>query len=323
MENQMKAAWLKTLHRFDMVDVDVPKIQTDQVLVKIEKVGICGSDRGMWKGEHFFNDLYGWERFQPGEHGHEASGTVIEVGSDVAGVKEGDLAVRLSLKAAHDLEMKCFAEYAVADAPIIVNGADPEVVCFTDPVVVALNHIHHANLLPGDTALVIGQGFIGLLITQLLHQRHVNVIATEIRENKMTLAKGFGAEIVDARQTNWEERVEDLSRGSVRAIIECSGVDSVVEAACRLLARGGTIVVMGAYRKTICLNYTQLRIRGATVKFPMNGVGCKDNWESAAEILHHDGLEVKSLISHRDRLENIQDILENYEEDWLRVVLTP
>lgn len=96
-----------------------------------------------------------------------------------------------------------------------------------------------------------------------------------------------------------------------------------MEASCRLLSRGGTIVVMGAYRKTIRLNYTQLRIRGATVKFPMNAVGCKDNWETAAEILHRNEVEVQSLISKREKLENLQTVLENYEDDWLRVVLEP
>ena len=88
MKNKMKAAWLRGLRRFEMVEVDVPKIEPNQVLVKISKVGICGSDRGMWKGEHFFNDLYGWERFQPGEHGHEAVGHVSKVGKDVQGVRE-------------------------------------------------------------------------------------------------------------------------------------------------------------------------------------------------------------------------------------------
>jgi len=318
----MKAAWLKGLRRFEIAEVEIPRIQPDQVLVKIRKVGICGSDRGMWKGEHFFNELYQWKDFQPGAHGHEASGIVVEAGRQVRGVKEGDLVCRLSLVGSHDLEMKCFAEYAVADAPLVVNGGDPEVVCFADPVTVALNHIHHACVAPGDTVLVTGQGFIGLLVTQLLRQQHINVIAAEIHPEKIELAKGFGAFTVDARGTDWEERVRE-SAGEVRAVIECSGVHAALEAGTRLLARGGTIVLMGAYRRTVTLSYTQLRIRGAAVKVPMNGVNCKDNWPAAAQILQRGELEVKSLISHRDRLENLQAVLENYDEGWLRVVLEP
>jgi L-iditol 2-dehydrogenase len=321
-KGKMKAAWLRGLRRFEIVEVDIPEIGPDQVLVKIDKVGICGSDRGMWDGHHFFNDLYRWEDFSPGEHGHEASGTVVQVGKDVRGVKEGDLVCRLNLVGSRDLDMRCFAEYAVADAPIVVNGADPEVVCFADPVVVALNHTHHANVTPGDTVLVMGQGFIGLLITQLLRQRHVNVVATEIDEGKLRLAEQFGAIAIDARSPDWVQNVRDTAK-EIHAVIECTGAEEPIEAACHLLSRGGTFVIMGATRRTITLNYTQLRIRGATVVFPMNGVNHKDNWTTAAEILHRNELEVKSLISKRDRLENLQTVLENYDSRWLRVLLEP
>ena len=322
MPEKMKAAWLRGLRNFEMVEIDIPKIEPNQVLVKIEKVGICGSDRGMWRGEHFFNELYSWEDFTPGEHGHEASGTVVEVGSGVEGVRVGDLACPLNLVGSHDLEMKCFSEYVVADAPLIVNGADPEVVCFADPVTVALNHVHHAEVAPGDTVLVTGQGFLGLLVTQLLRQQHVNVIATETNPLKLEPATRFGAVTIDARQADWEDQVRDLAT-EINAVIDCSGSESALQGGTRLLARGGTLVMMGAYQRTVNLSYTQLRIRGATVKVPMNGVNCKDNWPSAAQILQRNEIEVKSLISHRDRLENLQGVLENYDENWLRVVLEP
>lgn len=322
VKGKMRAAWLRGLRRFDIVDVDIPQIGPDQVLVKIVKVAICGSDRGMWNGHHFFNDLHDWSDFSPGEHGHEASGIVVEVGDEVRGVKPGDLVCRLNLVGSSDLEMRCFAEYAVADAPIVVNGADPDVVCFADPVVVALNHVHHANVSPGDTVLVIGQGFIGLLITQLLRQQHVNVVATEISDSKLALARRFGATAIDARSPEWVAEARD-SAASFEAVIECTGADEPIDAACRLLSRGGTLVIMGATRKTVTLNYTQLRIRGATVKFPMNGVNHKNNWATAAQILHRGEIEVKSLISHRDRLVNLQRVLENYDSEWLRVVLEP
>ena len=321
-KKRMKAAWLRGLRKFEIVEVDVPEIGPDQVLVKILKVGICGSDRGMWAGKHFFNDLYTWEQFTPGEHGHEASGVVVEVGREVRGVKEGDLVCRLNLVGAHDLEMKCFAEYTVADAPIVAGGGDPEVVCFADPVSVALNHIYHAHVSSGDTVLVMGQGFLGLLVTQLLRDQHINVIGTDIKDRRLKLAQKFGATAVDARAPDCENQIAAVS-GDIRAIIDCSGSDDVLDMACRLLGLGGTLVMMGAYHRKVTLNYTQLRIRGAAVQFPMNAVKCKDNWDPAAQIVHRNEIEAKSLIDHRDRLENLQQILENYDEEWLRVVLEP
>jgi threonine dehydrogenase-like Zn-dependent dehydrogenase len=139
---------------------------------------------------------------------------------------------------------------------------------------------------------------------------------------KLEPAARFGAVTVDARQADWEDQVRDLAE-EIDAVIDCSGSESALQGGTRLLARGGTLVMMGAYQTTVNLSYTQLRIRGATVKVPMNGVNCKDNWPSAAQILHRNEIEVKSLISHRDRLENLQSVLENYNDDWLRVVLQP
>ena len=83
-------------------------------------------------------------------------------------------------------------------------------------------------------------------------------------------------------------------------------------------------MLMRAYHKKVTLNYTQLRIKGATVEFPMNAVKCKDNWTTAAEILHMGEIEVKSLIDKREKLVNIQKVLEECDdEEWLRGVLEP
>ncbi|MFH1009386.1 MAG: alcohol dehydrogenase catalytic domain-containing protein [Candidatus Latescibacterota bacterium] len=149
MKGKMKAAWLRGFQHFEIVEVNIPQIKPDQMLVKVDKVGICGSDRRMWNNHHFFNELYEWEDFTPGEHGHESVGTVVEKGSQVKGIQEGDQVVRLNRYSSYDLEMANFAEYAVSDCCIPCNGADPEVMCFTDPVMVALNPIHAAHVAPG------------------------------------------------------------------------------------------------------------------------------------------------------------------------------
>lgn len=322
MNGTMKAAHLKGYRRFDIVETKIPRIGDNQALVKITHIGICGSDRGMWDNHHFFNELYRWEDFKPGEHGHEAVGTVVEVGRNVKNVKAGDQVVRINLFDSMDLEMCCFAEYAVSDCCIVCNGADPEVMCFADPVMVALNHIHHADLAPGDTAVVMGQGLLGLIVTQLLVDRHVNVIATDISKRRLAYARQFGAEVYDPRQTDLAEVVRSAGN-EIRAVIECSGADEAVDTACRVVSRGGTLVIMGATRTRITFNYTQMRIKGAAIKFPMNRVNHKDNWPTATALLAQGQVKVKDFVDKRDRLENIQKILENYDEEWIRVILKP
>jgi threonine dehydrogenase-like Zn-dependent dehydrogenase len=165
MKGKMKAAHLKGLRDFRIVETDIPEPGEGQALVRVDKVAICGSDRGMWAGHHFFNELYDWSDFSPGEHGHEAVGTVVQVRGDCGSLREGDQVVRLNLRGSSDLEMACFAQYALSDCWIVCNGADPELMCFTDPVCVALNHVYHAQATPGDTVVVMGQGVLGLICT--------------------------------------------------------------------------------------------------------------------------------------------------------------
>ncbi|MBI4244503.1 MAG: zinc-binding dehydrogenase [Planctomycetes bacterium] len=320
MKGKMKAAWLRGLRNFQIVEVDMPRIKSNQVLVKVSKIGICGSDRGMWDEHHFFNELYKWEDFEPGEHGHESVGRVVEVGKDVKGIKEGDQVVRLNLYDSMDLKMANFAEYAVSDCCIPCNGANPDVMCFTDPVMVALNHIHHANLSPGDTAVVMGQGLLGLIVTQLLIHNHVDVIATDVSQKRLNFAQGFGAKVYHANDPDMVKKIKELAT-NIQAVIECSGSDEAIDSACHLLSRGGSIVVMGATRTRITFNYTQLRIKGASVKFPMNRVNHKDNWLTAARLLMRGEIEVKSFIDKRDKIENIQWVLEHYDDEWIRVIL--
>ena len=316
----MKAAHLKGDRNFEIVETDIPSTGDDQVLVKVDKVGICGSDRAMWDNHHFFNELYDWKDFTPGEHGHESVGRVVEVGKNVQGVREGDQVVRLNLREDMDLKMVCFAEYAVSDCCIVCNRADPEVMCFTDPVMVALNHIHHARVAPGDTVVVMGQGLLGLIVTQLLTHNHVNVIATDISERRIKCAERFGATVYNPEKVDLVKEIQSLET-DVRAVIECSGADEAIDAACHILSRGGRLVIMGATRTRVTLNYTQMRIKGATVCFPMNRVNHKDNWETAAHLLMQDRIQVKEFVDKRDRLENLQQILENYDKEWIRVIL--
>jgi L-iditol 2-dehydrogenase len=322
MTGKMIAAWLKGPRDYRIEEVDIPTVGPGQVLVKVDKVGICGSDRGIWEGVHFFNDLHDWDDFDPGEHGHESSGTVVEVSPGVRGVNAGDLVTRLTISACHDMKMQSFAQYVVADEPIVVNGGDPEVVCFADPVTVALVHMHAADVHPGDTVLVIGQGFIGLVLTQLLRRSHVNVVATEVIDRKLELSRRFGAHAVDARTSGYEEEIRDAA-GHIDAVVECSGKNETVDLACDMVGKGGRIVIMGSTRKRIEFHYTPLRVKGATVCFPSNAINCPDYWEPAARILQKSEIEVKGLIDRREKLTDLQAVLENYKDEYLRVVVEP
>lgn len=316
----MRAARMVGLERFELDEIPVPRPGPKQVLVRIERVGVCGSDRGMWAGHHFYNDLYRWQDFGWGEHGHEISGVIVKVGKDVEGMQIGQPVAALP--------MRGWAEYLTATvglargpSPICAPRADLDAICFADPLLVALRHVEAARVHPGDTAAVLGQGFIGLLVTQLLVQRHIRVLATDIREKCLAHAERFGAETIRADDKEWVRKITDMGQGRICSIIECSGSDEALYHAGDIVAADGTVVVMGATRKEIRMHYTPLRMKGIDVRFPAHGA--RNWWGPAVRILAAGGVETASLIDHRVPLEKLQETFENWDPDWVKVVVHP
>ena len=321
---KMLAARIAALRKFELAEIPVPRPGPGQVLVRLERVAVCGSDRGMWAGHHFFNDLYDWDDFGWGEHGHESSGVVVEVGEGVEAMRVGDHVAALP--------MCGWAQYLVAPdlgpdgkargpSPVCVPGADLDAICFADPLVVAIRHVEAARVHPGDTVAVLGQGFIGLLVTQLLVQRHIRVLATDIRDKCLALSRRFGAEALDANEDDWQRQVVESGQGTIHAVIECSGADAALYYAGDIVSPNGTIVVMGATRKDITMHYTPLRTKGIDLRFPAGGR--RDWWAPAVQILAKGGVETAPLIDHRAPLDQLQQTFEDWAPEWVKAVIHP
>src|SRR4030065_958618 len=97
----MKAAQLVGERDYRIVEVGTPVPNDDQVLVRITRVGICGSDNSFWKLSHTLNELHPLPA-PPGSHGHEAVGRVVPAGRKVRGGRVGDQGGRINLVAARD-----------------------------------------------------------------------------------------------------------------------------------------------------------------------------------------------------------------------------
>jgi threonine dehydrogenase-like Zn-dependent dehydrogenase len=287
----------------------------------------------MWQGKHFYNDLRDWHEFDWGEHGHEISGTVVETGTEVIGIDIGDPIAALP--------MTGWQQYLLAPAPtkarpvmqtsVVAKGADLERICFADPLMIAIRHVEAARVYPGDITVVLGQGFIGLLVTQLLRGRHIKVIATDVLSNKLALAAQFGAEAFDASDENWVQTIQEAAGDDVRAVIDCSAHSDCVWHAGDIVGENGTVVIMGATRDEICLHYTPLRRKGIDVRFPATHPFLAPNlqgetrsfWKVAVNMLATNAVETDALISKRAPLSDLQEIFENWNNEWIKVIIEP
>jgi (R,R)-butanediol dehydrogenase / meso-butanediol dehydrogenase / diacetyl reductase len=261
----MPAAVLKGPGRLVVELVPVPPLGTDDVLVKIDLCGVCGSDLHMV--------LDGWGA--PGSwQGHEWIGRVAAVGDAVTRWRPGDgvvggptvrcgtcamcLAGRPSLCAERDtpgtgLEQGAFAGYKRAAEDELLpmpDGLDARAAALAEPLAVALHAIHQGGARPGDRVLVLGAGPIGALTIAALRALGIHdVRCAEPAEPRRALAAAVGAIAVvhpaDLAVPSVAEPglvVDD----AVDIVVECSGRAAAMEAGLAQLVRGGRLVLVGA-----------------------------------------------------------------------------
>ncbi len=255
----MKAALYEGKGKIRIVDIPKPLPKKGEVLVKVTYAGICGSDLEAYKA-----GLY------PGSivMGHEISGTIEELGSDVKKWKKGARIVvdagipcgRCDLckkgyknmcSGAHAigiLQNGGFAEYVLAPEHCLVAIPDsiPDKYCTVfDQIGTGLFAIREANFLIGDNAVVIGLGTIGQFILQCLKLSGVSKLAViEQNKNRLEVAKRFNPNLA----------ISEISLRSIRAaterigtdfVFECTGVPAVINKTSSLLRKGGTLVQVG------------------------------------------------------------------------------
>lgn len=261
----MAAAVLKGPGRLEVEEVPVPDLGPGDVLVEVDRCGICGSDLHMV--------LEGWG--QPGSvPGHEWTGVVAAVGDGVARWQPGDLVIggpmvrcgqcamckagRPSLCSDRDtpglgVERGALARYMLQPEDELLplpDGLDRRAAALAEPLAVALHGITQSRVQPGQRATVFGAGPIGALTIAGLRALGVDdVVCIEPGERRQALARAVGATEVrhpdDLDIANIAEpgRVVD---GAADVVLECSGNAKAMEAGLTQLVRGGTLVLVGA-----------------------------------------------------------------------------
>lgn len=234
----MSAAVLTGPGCFELRDIPLPQIAPQQVLVRVEGCGICASNIPPFEGKPWFK-----YPMAPGALGHEAWGVIEEVGADVRDFAAGDRVGMLSLHA--------FAQFDVADASAIVrlpasmaNEPFP-----AEPLGCALNIFKRAAVQRNDTVAIIGIGFLGALLTQLVTAAGARVIAISRRRFALDLARRFGAAEVIEESSGVVDSVKRLTVGKLcDIVIECVGKQPALDLAAELTRERGRLVIAGYHQ---------------------------------------------------------------------------
>jgi threonine 3-dehydrogenase len=299
-------------------DVPVPGIGINDVLIRVHKTGICGTDL----------HIESWDPWAartihpPLVVGHEFVGDIVEVGANVTGFKPGDLVsgeghvvcglCRHCLAGQRHLCVDtvglgvgrdgAFAEYVALPMTNIWHhapGIDEEVAAIFDPFG---NAVHTALAFPvlGEDVLVSGAGPIGLMATAVVrHAGARHVVVSEPNAFRRDLALKMGATLaVDPRERDLHSAQAEL--GMVEGFdiaLEMSGVEAALRSAIDNMAHGGRIAILGIPTDEISLDvnaivFNQLTLRG------IYGREMYETWYQMTVMLQ-SGLDIKPAITHR------------------------
>jgi (R,R)-butanediol dehydrogenase/meso-butanediol dehydrogenase/diacetyl reductase/L-iditol 2-dehydrogenase len=265
----MKAAVMRGIGNIKMEDYPDPEMGPNLIKVKIAYCGLCGTDPENLEGRFGLVPPEAYK--QPRVLGHEASGTIAEVGKNIKGFKVGQrvaMNFRSSCGACYycrnKMEHFCrrgtgasgsFAEYAVypeSAVYVLPDDVSLEIGALLEPVSIAVHTIDIANIRPGGMVAISGGGPIGLLCLEVaLKAGAARALVSEPIAEKRALAKKLGADVVvDPFNENLEEIGKKLTEGrGFDTVIEASGNVKAAKQAITLADNCGTIVWAAVYPK--------------------------------------------------------------------------
>lgn len=272
MNGDMKVAIMNGIGKMGYTRRPIPTPKADEVLVKLEYVGICGSDMHYYETGAIGNYVVA----PPFVLGHEPGGVVVEVGENVTHLKPGDKVALEPGKTCGKCEFCRTGRYNLCPDVIFfatppVDGVFQEYVaheadlCFKlpenvstlegaliEPLAVGFHAANQGNAHAGQTAVVMGSGCIGLVSMMALKAEGVSkVYVVDIMQKRLEKALELGADgVINASQEDVVEAVMKLTGGKgCDLAIETAGTEITTRQCIHMTKKGATIVLVG-YSKT-------------------------------------------------------------------------
>ncbi|MHA2398620.1 MAG: zinc-dependent alcohol dehydrogenase [Promethearchaeota archaeon] len=276
----MKQEVMTAPGKIEFQDIPIPKLSDNDVLVKILRIGVCGSDIHVYHGKHPYTSY-------PITQGHEVSGIIEKVGSDVKDLKPGDkvtiqpqLVCDKCYPCLHgryhicdDLKVMGFqttgtaSEFFKVDSTKIIKLPDNmsyEQGAMIEPCAVAVHAASRTGDITGFNVLILGAGPIGNLVGQTAKALGANsVMITDISDFRLEIAKKVGIDfaINPKKQDLGVELKKAFGPSKADLIIECVGANQTIDTAINNARKGTDIIIVGVFsdKPSIDLGFVQDR----------------------------------------------------------------
>ena len=339
----MRAVVLKGKREFELKEIDEPVIDNENVIIKVLKVGICGSD------------LHNFEMGEPNGliMGHEFCGEVINPGNR-SDLKVGDRVTALPISPCLECHaclsgnpQYCKSTWSKAVGLSIDNpGALGEMIkvrsdmvlkvpdnvsdeeaAMVEPTAVALHGIHLADVKVGSKVLVIGGGIIGLLSAMFAKKEGASFVAvseTNPKRGEKALSLGVADKYYDAKDENILKEVMTDTNGGFDIVIECCGNASAVTSSLVTVRPGGVVVLVGVATgpisiPTVIAVMNELTVKGAIAY-------TKEEFATCLDLISNKQIDVMPFVDDivsYDEVENAYIRLTSGNDGAVKILVDP
>ena len=309
----MKVLVCKTPGELEYVEMNKPVPEPGKTLLKVERIGICGTDLHAYEGtQPYFN--------YPRVLGHELALSIVE--TDAAGFSVGQLVtlipyfncghcvackmgkpnccVEMSVFGVHSDGGMCEYILVPNEALIDGKGLSVEELALIEPLAIGAHAVRRANIQRDENVLVIGVGPIGLGIIEFAKIAGANVMVMDVNEHRLDFCKKIldSAKVINSQKEHAMERILEITNSEMPTVVfDATGNLQAINQGLSYLAHGGKYVLVGLQKEAISISHPEFHKREATLMSSRNAT--KLDFDQVIESIEEGKLHPMNYITHK------------------------
>lgn len=251
--------------------------------------------------------------------GHEGVGYVKKVGAGVSDYKEGDRVAGGGFATTRNLSANRVHRIPQSDLE--------DEYWIVEPVSCAVTGIDHCQIQAGHRIVVIGCGFMGLLILQgLLHYPLDRLIVIDVVQSRLDLAKQFGVrDVYNTAEVDSDALAKELKAQEIDVVVDTSGSQPGLDMATNIVKRGGRINLFGWLKgKTATFDPTKWHLGGFTVVNSAPASKVRETFGPAIKLIHDGVFDLEPLVTHKSTLDEYPELMQKLvkgDPDYIKGVV--
>jgi 2-desacetyl-2-hydroxyethyl bacteriochlorophyllide A dehydrogenase len=322
----MKSLICVTPRQFEYKEIKRPTVEEGFSLIKINKIGICGTDLHAFEGTQPFFDY-------PRILGHELAAEYVS--GDAIGFKAGErvtfipyfycgkcIACRTGKENCCTSIKVCgvhidggMAEYLTVPSYSLIHGEDLsfDELALVEPLAIGAHGVERAGILPGEFVLIAGAGPIGLGTMEFARIAGAKVIALDINDKRLQFCreKLKIEHTVNALSTDVEKQLSEITSGDMpTVVIDATGNLKAINNSFQYQAHGGRYILIGLQKGDISFNHPEFHKREATLMSSRNAT--RKDFEHVIASMKHRYVDPTTYITHRVVFDNVKSEFESW-----------